>query len=247
MLAPVITLYQPPPAWGISSLSPFGVKVETYLRMVGLPYQTRGADPRKNPKGKVPWIEEDGRMVTDSSDIIDHLKARHGDPLDAGLSPEQRALAHLARRLVEEHLYWVVAYGRWAEPEGYAHARSSFAPLFPPLLRGVIIRHIRKSMLAQLHSQGLGRHDRADIYRRGGEDLAALSTLLGARPYFLGEQPSSVDASIYALTASIWLHPADTPLRRDLARSPNLVAYTERMHGRYFGAPAPAGEADRGA
>ena len=36
----VITLYQPPSAWGIPSLSPFCTKVETYLRMVDLPYRT---------------------------------------------------------------------------------------------------------------------------------------------------------------------------------------------------------------
>ncbi len=63
--------------------------------------------------------------------------------------------------------------------------------------------------------------------------------LPGDRPYLLGDQPSSVDASIYALTSAIWLHPADNPLKRALGRTANLVAYTERMHGRYFAAPAP--------
>lgn len=43
----VITLYQPPPAWGLPSLSPFCTKVETYLRMVDLPYRTRSASLRQ--------------------------------------------------------------------------------------------------------------------------------------------------------------------------------------------------------
>jgi len=238
MLPYMITLHQPPPAWGISSLSPFCTKVETYLRMVGLPFRTAGADPRKSPKGKVPWIEEDGRTVADSSDIIDYLKLRHGDPLDTGLDAGQRALALVARRLVEEHLYWAIAYSRWAEPEGFALTRSRFLPLLPPVVGGLIVRQIRKGMLAQMHGHGLGRHDRADIYRRGAEDLAALSTLLGDRPYFLGEQPSSVDASVYALTSAIWFHPADNPLKRAMASAANLVAYTERIRRRYFAAPA---------
>lgn len=238
----MITLFQPPPASGVSSLSPFCTKVETYLRMVGLPFRTAGADPRKSPKGKVPWIEEDGRTIADSSDIIDYLKARHGDPLDAGLDAGQRAHAHLARRLVEEHLYWAIAYSRWAEPENFALTRSYFLPLLPPVIGGVIVRQIRRAMLGQMHGHGLGRHDRADIYRRGAEDLAALSTLLGDRPYFLGEQPTSVDASIYAFTSALWLHPADSPLKHAMGRSANLVAYTQRIHRRYFAATPSPGE-----
>ena len=63
--------------------------------------------------------------------------------------------------------------------------------------------------------------------------------LLGDRPYLLGDQPSSVDASIYALTSAIWLHPADNPLKQHMAALPNLVAYSERMHRRYFGERPP--------
>ena len=242
----VITLHHPPPAWGLPSPTPFGIKVETYLRMVGLPYRTRGADPRKNPKGKVPWIVDDGHMVSDSSDIIDHLKARHGDPLDAELTAEQRALALVARRALEEHLYWVLVYTRWIEPEGYRHVREYFVGLMPPVLGGVIVdRLIRKKIRAALHAQGVGRHAPADIYRRGCEDLTAVAALLGDKPYLLGEQPTSVDASLFAFTAGLWLFPADNPLKRHLARHGNLVAYVERMYTRYYadhppGASKPA-------
>lgn len=33
----MVTLYQPPGAWGIPSVSPFCVKLETWLRMAGVP------------------------------------------------------------------------------------------------------------------------------------------------------------------------------------------------------------------
>jgi glutathione S-transferase len=62
---------------------------------------------------------------------------------------------------------------------------------------------------------------------------------LGDKPYFFGERPSSIDASLYALTSGLWMHPADNPLKRHLAGLPNLVAYTERMHTRYFGEQPP--------
>ena len=42
----MIKLYQFNPAWGLPNPSPFCMKVETYLRMVGLPYEVvNGAMP----------------------------------------------------------------------------------------------------------------------------------------------------------------------------------------------------------
>jgi len=41
----MITLYQFAPIWGIPNLSQAYVKVETYLRMVNLPYEVRSAVP----------------------------------------------------------------------------------------------------------------------------------------------------------------------------------------------------------
>ena len=40
----MITLHQPPRAWGMPNVSPFCVKLETYLRMTGVEYQV--APPR---------------------------------------------------------------------------------------------------------------------------------------------------------------------------------------------------------
>ena len=240
MPSDVITLFQPPPTWGMPSMSPFCIKVETYLRMVDLPYKTRGGDPRKNPKGKIPWIEDEGKRVTDSSDIVDYLKATHGDPLDRDLTPQQRAEALLARRTIEEHLYWVLVHSRWAEDEGFAQVRGVFLKFMPKFIGPLVMdRVIRKKVVASLHAQGVGRHAPADIYRRGAEDLDALSVMLGDRPYLLGERPTSVDASLYGMLVALWLFPVDTPIKRHFGTLGNLVAYTERMHNRYFGEHPP--------
>ncbi len=231
----MITLFQPPAAWGLSSISPFCVKVELYLKMVGLPYQTGPGNPRRAPKGKVPWIDDDGQRIADSGDIIDHLKRRYGDPLDGQLSPEATAKAHLARRCLEEHLLWVLAYTRWCEPAGLACIEREFRQFMPPLLGTLMIRLVlRRVVIRRLAGHGLGVHTRDEIYRRGHEDLAALATMLGDQPYFLGDQPTSIDASLYAMIASLWRFPGDNPIKQVLQNLPNLLAHTDRMHARYF-------------
>src|SRR5262245_48963646 len=109
----MITLYQFGTAWGLPNISPFCIKVETYLRMAGLPYKACVGDPRKSPNRKLPAIDDDGQFVCDSSLILTHLKHKYGDKLDAKLTVEQRALGQLLRRTFEEGFYWSLVYAQW--------------------------------------------------------------------------------------------------------------------------------------
>jgi hypothetical protein len=54
----MIKLYQYAPAFGLPNASPFCLKLETWLRMTGLPFQIQPFDFRqmsKAPKGKMPF------------------------------------------------------------------------------------------------------------------------------------------------------------------------------------------------
>ena len=81
----MIKLYQFAPAFGLANASPFCMKLETYLRMAALPFEIPCATLshlQKAPMGKMPYIEDEGRTLADTTFIIDYLKARYGDPLD---------------------------------------------------------------------------------------------------------------------------------------------------------------------
>jgi len=81
----MIHLYQFAPVWGIPNLSVFCVKLETYLRMANLSYEKHSTVPFKAPKGKLPFIEDQGNKIADSRFIIDYLKKTYGDRLDGDL------------------------------------------------------------------------------------------------------------------------------------------------------------------
>jgi glutathione S-transferase len=231
----MITLYQFKSAFGLPNLSPFCLKVETYLRMVDLPFETKVGDPRKAPKKKLPFIKDDGQVVSDSSTIVEHLKTRHGDKLDQGLGAAERALGHVIRRMIEEGTYWSVVYARWGEDAGFAMLNSEILrPSLPALLRPLLPGVIRGGVIKQLHAQGTGRHSPEEIYALGRADLRALSTLLADKPYFLGDAPSSVDATAYAFLALALWSPPGSPLTTEMKTLPNLVSYCERMKARYY-------------
>ena len=94
----MIKLYQYVPAWGIPNLSPFCVKVETYLIMAGLPYEVVDAIPLQGPKGKLPFIEDNGKRIGDSRFIIEYLKQNYGDRVDGHLTPPERAVSNAMQR-----------------------------------------------------------------------------------------------------------------------------------------------------
>ena len=231
----MIKLYQFSPAWGLPNPSPFCMKVETYLRMVGLPYETiNGALPFKAPKRKLPYIEDGTQLIADSGFILEYLKKTYGDPLDTALSDADRVIAHALRRLFEENLYWVALYTRWIEKSIYLETRQVFFGGLPPIMReliaGIVRREVRKSLMAQ----GMGRHSREEIYEIGKADLNAISLWLGDKSFFMGATPTSLDAIAYAFLANILVPPLESPLKDHGMSLPNLPAYCERMKQPYY-------------
>jgi glutathione S-transferase len=231
----MITLHQGPAAFGVANISPFCLKLESYLRMTKVPYTARNAAFNKAPRGKIPFIEEDGKVLGDSQLIIEHLKRKHGDPLDAKLSAEQVATGHAVRRMLEESTYWHILVLRWADDDGWKVYRPIFEALFPPVVGKVVPSMIRRDIVRRLRLQGLGRHKPEEILEMGKADLSSVAALLGDKPFLLGEQPSSFDATVYAFLASILVFPVDSPLRRFAQEQQTLVRYVERFQQRFFG------------
>jgi glutathione S-transferase len=229
----MISLYQAPAAWGISNISPFCVKLESYLRMVGLPYKVMPTDFGKAPKGKIPFVEVDGKLLGDSQLIIEHLKRKHGDPLDAKLSAEEVARGHAVRRMLEESTYWHIVHVRYSD-DGWKVYRPIFEALFPPVVGKVVPALIRRGIHKSLRAHGLGRHRPEEILELGKADVSAVAALLGDKPFLLGENPTSFDATVYAFIVSITAFPVDSAFKRYTLEQQNLVRYVERFQQRYF-------------
>jgi hypothetical protein len=123
-----IKLFQFPRMFGMPNVSPFCCKLETWLRIAGVPYEVVDVpDPRKGPKGKLPFIEDAGRRIADTSLIVDHLvKTRRVDP-DARLNASQRAIALLVQRTLEEHYGFILAYTHFVRDEGWQHMHARLA------------------------------------------------------------------------------------------------------------------------
>lgn len=231
----MIEYYQLKRTWGIPNLCHFCCKTETYMRMAGIDYEYKPAMPIGAPKGKVPYITDDGRVVADSRFIIAHLKSKYGDSLDADLSAEQKAVSLALQRLIEEHLYWVTMYTRWQyTDENWQTNKMAILGDLPPGIRDVMGFVVRRSIRKQIHGHGTGRHSTDEIFELGYKDLDALSDYLGDKPYFLGVNPTSIDATAYGFLMNTLGCPIESPVKEYALKKPNLLAYCQRMTEQYY-------------
>lgn len=231
----MITLYQFTRTWGIPNLSHFCVKIETYLRMAQLPYQTVSTLPLKAPRGKLPFIEDNGKKIADSRLIIHYLQSTYGDPLDAHLSPEEKAIAKPFQRLLEEHLYWVTMFTRWGYTE--ANWQTNKQAIFggmPPVIRDLAAMAYRFRINSQIRGHGIGRHTPEEVFELGKEDIDALAHFLGEKPYFMGYKPSSLDASAYGILVNTLGCPIESPAKNYALTKKNISDYCVRMQSEFF-------------
>ncbi|AZZ35589.1 hypothetical protein CIK05_01835 [Bdellovibrio sp. qaytius] len=229
----MIHLHQYPPAWGLSSLSPFCVKVEAFIKENKLPYKVVvERNPSRGPKGKMPFIVDKGVSIADSSFIISSLIRDYNLKGYEGFSAVQKASAHAFEKMIEENFYFILLYARWVDSESRVKTVTEFGKLFPPVIGPLFLKLIRRNLNRQAHLQGIGRHSADEVYTKADQDLKAISEYMQGQVFFLGLVWSPIDASLFAFLITILRQPVAPRLKEILAQYPNLVSYAEREAAR---------------
>ena len=226
----MIQLFQFPGYWGLSSASPFCIKMETYLKLAKIPYKSIVSyNLKKAPKGKLPYIVDGDKKIADTTLIIAYLKAHNTTNLDKDLIPEQIALATSIQRLCEEHLYWIMVYERWVAESGWKVIGPVFFSKLSWLLQLFVPGMIRKKLKTACDIQGIGRLTDEERFFLGKQDIDAIVTFLGSKPFFFGDKPTTIDATLYGFITPILNTPIDFPLRNYMKHITALTDYDMRM------------------
>ena len=234
----MLTLHGFGPAFGLPDLSPFVVKSEVLLKLADLDYRKKPADPRKGPKGKMPWLDDGGRVVADSTLIRFHLETTRGIDFERGLDDRQKGAAWALEKMLEDQVYWLMIMERWHDPINAAKVQDLvFAPV-PALMRPLVLAMVRRQSNRTLHGQGIGRlalDERAMLARRAA---LAVSQTIGEGPWLMGDQPCGADATVFAFAASAMCPHFNGPVRDAFAAHANLSAYVSRGTARWFAGAA---------
>ncbi|KYO40046.1 failed axon connections homolog isoform X1 [Alligator mississippiensis] len=219
---------------GVPSLSPFCLKMETYLRMADLPYQNY-FDGKLSPQGKMPWIEYNHKKVSGSEFIIDFLEEKLGVNLNKNLGPHERAVSRAVTKMVEEHFYWTLVYCQWVDNLHETQKMLSFTGPFSDLLKWILCHLTKGIVKREMYGHGIGRFSEEEIYKLMEKDMRSLAGLLGDKKYIMGPKLSTVDATVFGhLAQAMWTLPGTRPERLIKGELINLAMYCERIRRKFW-------------
>jgi glutathione S-transferase len=228
--------------WG-SAHSLYSGKLRSYLIKKGIPYrESFPSDPdfgaRILPVVRhmvIPVLETPaGDILQDSGDIIDHLEARHADPVMDPSTPVQRVVSALFDGVGAEYLMPLAMHYRWtyrAEQEEFLQAEFGRAVVAGSSreARRQTAGAVMNLFASFLPNLGVFP-ETVDVLERTYLDwLDALDEHFQHHPYLLGGRPCRGD---FGMMASLFAHLGRDPVPAALMKrkAPNLYRWTERMN-----------------
>ncbi|KAH8322779.1 failed axon connections isoform X1 [Drosophila kikkawai] len=243
----IIYLYQFSRTPLLPSLSPYCLKVETWLRLVGLKYENVDHKMRfRSKKGQLPFIELNGEEIADSAIIIKELSSKYEKNLDSGLTAEQRNVSYATIAMLENHLIWIIFYWRAKYPDnvlkGYkVNLQHALGLRLPNSILNFFFKITfgRKWFQGtkKLKAHGIGVHSAEEIEEFGKNDLKVLSEMLDCKPFFFGDEPTTLDVVAFAVLSQLHYLSKDItyPLRDYMTeKCPNLIGHVSRMKDKCF-------------
>ncbi|XP_064598313.1 uncharacterized protein LOC135464722 [Liolophura sinensis] len=232
-----VYVYAPLSCGLVPSISPFALKLETWLRMMDIPYKTI---PSKTPSTKTkqfPFVYLNGEEICDSNLIIRKLSDHFCKPIDSHLSQVEKAISLSFIRMVEEHTFQAYIWYR------YVHASTDFWGCFNFSDQGadVVKRYsfvenvVKENVTQKSWHHGIGRKSADDIYAIAEADLEAMSSFLADKDFMMGDKTSLVDCALFGHFVQLFYIPFNFPPKIHAeTKCPNLVSFTNRMRDRFF-------------
>ena len=225
----MITFYTLPPAFGQRNPSPFCLKVEMALKHLQLEFTTKTTlELNKAPKGKVPWLDDDG-IIADSEIILVHLDKKTNGGLFGDLTPQEMAVGTAFTRLAEDHLNWIIVATRWLDPVWFEVVKRDFFSNLPLLLRKIVPLIARRSVRQTYHLHGLGRHSMKEQRNFAQRDLQALAAQVEANGYIASKRITVHDFAVASVLAALMDNQPPTWLSIMANEMQSLRDYIDRV------------------
>ncbi|WP_315812495.1 glutathione S-transferase family protein [Bradyrhizobium sp. SZCCHNR2028] len=222
-----------------AEMSPYSVKVRSYLRYKGIPHQwiLRNAESeaefaRHAKLPIIPLVVGPGEVpMQDSTPIIDALELDFPQPT---IHPGD-ALTSFISALIEEFgdewgNKWMFHY-RWARDLDQRASAGRIARIRAPRADeaecGEVADKVRARMVERLWYVGSNEINAPQIEQGFAEMLDLLERHLSVRPYLFGHRPAYGDFGLWGQFYELWTDPTAGALIE--GRAPHVLAWIHRM------------------
>lgn len=220
-----------------AELSPYSVKVRSYLRFKGLEFdwlpRTNGRQEEFQRYAKLPLIpvlvDANDNAMQDSTPILESLEARYSEPSATPQEPSLAFLAALLEDYADEWLNKAMFHYRWSYPDDQASAAKRITDMIfdggekPDGIEDAV----RTRMIGRLYHVGSSPETAPLIEGSFTRLIGHLESVLKARLYLFGARPSVADFGLAGQLAQLLSDPTPGALLR--AEAPNVVAWIARM------------------
>jgi glutathione S-transferase len=220
-------------------LSPYSVKVRSYLRYKGIPHEwivrNQATMAEYQKYAKIPIIPllvtPDDRAFQDSTPIIEMLDAQNPEP---SIHPDEPTCAFVSA-LVEEFgdewgNKWMFHY-RWAREADQQSAAERLVAAMMPGLEGdakqEMVNGLVQRMVGRVWFVGSSEQTAPSIEASFREGVDLLEAHLAARPYLFGGRPAFGDFGLWGQIYNAWTDPTPKAILEE--RAPHVVGWVERM------------------
>ena len=229
----MVYLIQYPVSPHIRTISPFTLKLETWLRLNQILYDNVHTIHPHPAVRQIPYIEFNGEEIPDSNIIIETLSQKFDQHLsDRHLSDQQMALAHALTIMVEHHTAQIGFYWR------YGHHNTEFAAKLTQnfaekKVSMFFFKHIQPyGLRLKGYLNGFARHSFEQIAQMSYRDLDAISQILGKdNKYILGTKTATtLDCLLFGHLAQFLYIPMDFPQKAYMhSNCKNIVHLVDRI------------------
>jgi len=223
-----VILHQCPRGYNTPCISPFSLKLETFLRVANIPYEVKyTAQPHlKNS----PWLTVGDHDIVDAHECITFLSNTFEIDLERTAKPSRLTASRLVGIQLDNHIYWGIALWRWVYDKGAS--LKDIQPLSPQALS--VIASVSESVRKAAWYHGLGRLPYEKVLEIITTDLADLSAALGRHSFFLGERPGEIDCNAFAMLSQMNWNMPGSPFEAELKKYENLVNFVFRVRDTFW-------------
>lgn len=211
-------------------------KLEFFLKITGSEYIKKETFPYTSPKGKLPYINYNNEIISDSSLIIKYLIRNNiVKDIDINITENDKSISLAFQKMVEDHLYIGVIYERWLTEDGWNIQKPLLLEDMPFILKPFLPLIMKRKISNVLYYQGLGIHSKDDIFNFVEEDINAISNYIKDKRYFLGyEKPTIIDCIIAGFLYSILNWPSNPIITSFVKKHDNLINYVNNIRYEFF-------------